>query len=300
MKSLRPILDPSEISLGRSKILFVEGNQGSIDLTVLEKLVDITVKPIGCSSGISSASRAFRGVAPGYYFLIDRDGIGDALVEKSWDLFRKGDGNLLIWRKKEIENYFLDPDFLVHSRYADKSKKLAMMDDVLNYARRSLYLTAVRNVIITIREELKADWIKAPSSTEDFPDEKSALGKLLSMPEFQSKATNTGKAVASHRLKQLFNEYLDLLRGDASELEWNVGEWISHIPGKKILHSLIHNNRYFKVLGKDGNPIEGKEKSVIVLNDLISMDAHLPRDFKELRDLIKERNDMPFRCAHSK
>ncbi len=169
-----------------------------------------------------------------------------------------------------------------------------MMDEVLSYARKNLYLTAVRNVIITIREELKADWIKAPSSTEDYPDEKSALDKLLSMPEFQSKATNTSGAVAPRRLKQLFNEYLYLLRGDASELEWNVGGWISYIPGKRILHSLIHNNKYFKILGKDGNPIEGREKSIIVLRDLISRDAHLPQDFKELRDLIKGRNGVPF------
>ena len=50
---------------------------------------------------------------PTYYFLIDRDHHDIDFINRSWYNFPDPNThNLLIWRKREIENYFLEPNWL--------------------------------------------------------------------------------------------------------------------------------------------------------------------------------------------
>jgi hypothetical protein len=49
-----------------------------------------------------------------YYFLIDRDHHNDEEIEQYWEKFPdESTDNPLIWRRREIENYFLIPEYLI-------------------------------------------------------------------------------------------------------------------------------------------------------------------------------------------
>ena len=93
-------------------VLFVEGGGAeAIDPTVLRALLGslLRIEPLGASFSVTSAAEALHPFHPDYYFLIDRDHHDDDFVERSWANFPDaGSQNLLVWRKREIENYFLD------------------------------------------------------------------------------------------------------------------------------------------------------------------------------------------------
>lgn len=70
------------------------------------------------SFSVRSVATALRQFHPEYWFVIDRDDWDDTAVEASWQRFPDpAHDNLLIWRKKELESYFLEPDWACRSRY---------------------------------------------------------------------------------------------------------------------------------------------------------------------------------------
>lgn len=290
MISVRSAIESSDVNNGSTRVLFVEGGENSLDSRVLRSLLDIDIKPLGKSSEIRAASKAFLNIHPGYFFLVDRDHFESKEVEDSWNDFAANKGNLIIWRKKEIENYFLDPEFLIHSRYINKNRQQDIQNILLEHARGQLYLSAVSQVIISVREELKCNWIKIPHNESDYPDESTALKKLLAMSEFHVQDANTSRILGKAYLEERYHHYLSILQGNASSLTWGVGEWLSLIPGKKILHMIFENHNIFgQVKGKNSQILQGNQRRDAIIDDLMKQNDYLPGDFKCLKQIISNR-----------
>lgn len=121
MVSIKTNIRPEEVRHKSQHVLFVEGSDiDSVDPTVLSELFNniLTVKPLGASFHIKSAAEALYTHHPTYYFLIDRDHHDEKIVDEYWSTFPDPEKcNLLIWRRREIENYFLDPEYLGRSEY---------------------------------------------------------------------------------------------------------------------------------------------------------------------------------------
>ena len=115
-----------DVRLQGQHILFVEGSdKESVDPKVLNELFSrrVRIEPLGPSFSVGSVAEALQPNHPTYYFLIDRDHYDGSFIDKCWNNFSDPDtNNLLIWRRREIENYFLDPKYLCDrstvSRYA--------------------------------------------------------------------------------------------------------------------------------------------------------------------------------------
>ena len=126
MVQVRTGIRPEEVRAGGEHVLFVEGKEdGSLDQAVLRALLSRTIRidTMGPSYSIRSAAQALARHHPHYYFLIDRDHYDDKFVERSWKNFPDPIAdNLLVWRRREIENCFLDPPFLVESAYCHVSE----------------------------------------------------------------------------------------------------------------------------------------------------------------------------------
>ncbi len=116
---------PEEVRLQGQHVLFVEGEGGdSVDPTVLNELFEqrIRIEPLGSSYFVRSVAEALFSCHPTYYFLIDRDHYADEYVDRCWNSFPDPEKhNLLVWRRREIENYFLEPEYLGKSRQSAKS-----------------------------------------------------------------------------------------------------------------------------------------------------------------------------------
>ena len=283
-------IQADEISFRSNHVLFVEGKEDSTDVTVLARILPIQVKPFGPSYNLKSAAEAFANVHPTYYFLIDRDHYSSEVVEKFWKNFPDAETpNLLIWRKKEIENYFLDSSFLCQSIYFDnKKQETDIQKNVIKNAKRFLYMAVANQVIISVREELKTNWINIFRNQDDFRDESTSLSMLLACKDFSAFPTEVAKKLTKEELQNRFKKYLLLMTDGEHDLKWDKGLWRDMIPGKAILHSVLGSN-LFTVVDRKGKKLTGTEKESEIIKDLLSSKKKLPDDFSKLKKLLEER-----------
>lgn len=110
---------PEQVRQSARHTLFVEGaRDDAFDPTVLKRLFGmITVKALGPSHHIRAAAEAMYAHHPEHYFIIDRDFHDDTDVERTWSRFPDPEfSNLLMWRRRELENYFIEPAYLRRHR----------------------------------------------------------------------------------------------------------------------------------------------------------------------------------------
>lgn len=288
-------VEPEEVKQGAKYTLFVEGKDGSaIDPRVLSRLLEdiapIQVKPMGPSSHIRSVAEALHKHHPYYFFLVDRDHHSDQTVNDCWQKFPHEDTcNLLIWRRRELENYFLLPEYLV------KSKWLRVSQDELKAliretARSRIYLDAANMVIVACREEMKKKWIETFSntSTAGFRTREEALEKLLTKEGFVQKTQDVHEKLHKDFLSEMFNQTVLLLLGGNTELEYGQGKWLGMVSGKHIFPLIV--NKCFQVRDANGQALQGVERLMEVVEDLLRLPVQeQPDDFQELHSLIAKQ-----------
>jgi hypothetical protein len=293
MVSFRRGIRPEEIRLQSQHVLFVEGNdQASIDPKVLRELFDlenIRIEPLGPSFSVKRVAQALYSYHPNYYFLIDRDHHDENFVDHCWDNFPDPDKhNLLVWRKHEIENYFLDPLYLSKSSYCVSSQQ-EIEKKILEFAGRRLFLDAANYVIISIREELKKNWITKFSNPEEFFSKEEALTKLKNASEFKEHKAEFDRKISNYELEYRFNNVVEEMMGTADKPTFGEGKWLDMVQGKKVLSQVV-NSGCFKIPTKDGSTLSGKEKLNAVAKDLLKKDTVMqPIDFRKLKELIRRR-----------
>ena len=82
------------------------------------ELTAVEVQAMGSCEHIRSAAQALIHQHSAYYFLIDRDDQNQITVDDSWSKFPDPNAyNMLIWHKRELENYFIAPDYLEKSSF---------------------------------------------------------------------------------------------------------------------------------------------------------------------------------------
>ncbi|MDR1921929.1 MAG: hypothetical protein LBS31_09365 [Candidatus Adiutrix sp.] len=283
--------DSDEVSGLSKHILYVEGDsQKSFDPSVLDVLFEdqptpITIKWLGPSFHIKSAAQALAASHPHYYFLIDRDHHQDSIIDDCWNCFPDpAKYNLLIWRKREIENYFLDPDYLSQSTHLKVTFE-ELKQKILQTAQARLYLDVANQVIVSIREECKETWIEKFSNLNDFKSPDDALAKLLNASNFSDHSKQTATLCGHEEIKQRFNQSLNCLTGGKAKLEYGSGRWLDLIQGKPVLSQVI--NTCFKVCDAEGKQIAGSAKMTYVARSLLRQAPNnQPRDFRNLKQLI--------------
>jgi hypothetical protein len=292
MLTVKRNIRPEEVSFDRKHVLFVEGDFDSMDYRILSRfLCDIKVQPMQKSYWIKSVAEALAPVHPTYYFLIDKDHHSDDEVNRCWREFPNPNTfNLIIWRKREIENYFLDPNLLSRSRYLTKSTaKSDLQSKILESAQKRLFINIANQVIVSVREELKSNWIKIFTEKQGFSDKHSAINILKKTKEFEIFRNNVGAKTAETELIDRFESIHELVSKGDETLSWDRGNWISMLAGKEILNDIL-NSTYFKVKDVQNNFLQGKEKVKHIISDLIKNgDSYLPDDFMALKKLIKKR-----------
>lgn len=281
-----------EVRRQQQHVLFVEGHgQNSIDPKVLNELFheSIRIEPMGASFSIKSVAEALFSHHPTYYFLIDRDHHQDCFIDSCWSNFpNPSTNNLLVWRRREIENYFLDPDYLFHSQYCTVSQA-ELTKKILDCVNDRLFMDVANHVIISIREELKKNWIEKYTNHLDFPDKETALIKLKSAEELGQHCHNVQQKVSPEEIETRFNSYYERMTGGSDKVIAGCGDWLSMTQGKKVLSQVINSN-CFRDIATNGSILNGAEKLNEVVRDLLRRDDPiLPSDFVQLKQLISSR-----------
>lgn len=289
MLKIKKGIASSDIEYGSSRILFVEGINGSLDEELLTQVFStINVKGIGPCSYIKSAASAFADVHPTYFFVVDRDHQTDENIEKTWEAFEKKRGNLIIWRKKEIENYFLDPMLLSASEFLKgEITEADIREAIVSYAKEELYMCVTNRVIIDLRENLKVNWIHKYTDSQKIPNKETALLTLKENAIIKEKLSEIDTMFSS--IEDNFNRELRFLLGENEELRWGEGRWLDLMPGKSILHKLLNSTKLFVVTDNYGNQVTGKDRIKLILSRILKDESVWPDDFKKLKTLLDNR-----------
>jgi len=289
---LQKNVDSYEIKHDHS--LFVEGSD-YFDVSVLNQLFETHLYPqniyakkiniiqLGKSANISSAAENFYKSHTKYYFLTDRDNTKIDYIENCWANFpSKETKNLLIWRKREIENYFIDPEYIKYSDYLKSDIDFGKIEEaILKFANERLF-SDVANVVLQEFDRCSKNKINQNLS------EKDAIGQLKD--NFQ-KMKKDCPVLTSTQIQQLFDEKLAIYKGNSKKLQFGKGEWLNLISGKEIMNSIFNN--YFDVKGDFGQPpLTLKDKNKQIVKNLLKKDfSQQPTDFQQLVDLIKTRTN---------
>ncbi|KKZ14116.1 MAG: hypothetical protein TH68_05685 [Candidatus Synechococcus spongiarum 142] len=289
MVQVRTNIRPEETRTGGEHVLFVEG---SLDQLVLRALLgnSLRVEVMGPSSYVRSAAEALASHHPRYYFLIDRDHHDDQFVEQSWTNFPNPDeGNILVWRRREIENYFLDPPFLVQSKFCRASEAAELERTLVRAALERVFLDAANLVISSIREEQKQTWIQHFTNPADFTSQEVAIERLISQEAFVERSEKVSAMLSNDELISRFKESLASMIGDGERLTYGKGQWIKMIRGKKVLPQLL-NSGGFQVTDAKGKTLTGKEMEKEIVKELAVKDVDSrPSDLKKLQQLVRGR-----------
>lgn len=282
-----------DVLQGAKHVLFVEGaGDESLDVKVLNELLDrsITISPLGPSYSVKSVAQALYPYHPAYYFLIDRDPHhDDDFVNRCWDNFPDPDThNLLVWRRREIENYFIDPAYLVNSEYR-RVEKGVLEAQLVDLASRRVYLDAANWVIVGLREGQKRNWIDVFRDSDLLPSAEVALEQLKGRPEYIQRVRDVGESLAEANLERRFAETLQKMTAGAASPTMGRGDWMDMVQGKKVFAQLV-NSTCFSVRTRAGTPLQGQEKSHEIVKNLLRQDISMqPPDFQRLKTLIQQR-----------
>lgn len=282
---------PQAVRQTAEYVLFVEGDDDqSFDPTVLRTffqangLWKLRVRPLRGCFHVRAAAEALHPGHPTYYFLIDRDHNDEATVEQLWkDFPNPAKCNLLMWRRKEIESYFIIPEYLAKSRWCTKSAD-EITQTLVKEARRRIWLDLANHVIVSIREDLKQSWIKAFDSESGFETYDKALEQLKGRSEFTKKKKADARTLGSAHIEDRLERARKLFLG-GDKLEAGRGHWMERMNGKHLFRHIIPP--CFEVRDNENRKLGGKEKEVAVVKDLLGIRlSEQPRDFQELHRLI--------------
>ena len=284
----------SQVLRAAGHVVFVEGgNDDAFDPTVIRELLKanglrMEVRAIGTCDNVVEAAKAMVWKHPAYYFVADRDGRDAAYVEHSWANFPQTNTyNLLFWRKRELENYFIEPDYLCRSQSLVKTPD-ELRERVLTEARRRFYLEAANLVLLKIRSVILTPPTAWFTQVETFANRDDALRQLQNSPELQQRGEEISALLTAHERERMLDETLQMLSGGKLHLEYGAGEWLNLMSGKQIFRSI--SGQVFRVLDASGTVLQGREQNNEVAKGLLKEPlGNQPEDFRELVALLQAK-----------
>jgi hypothetical protein len=287
----KEVISTLSVNQAASHKLFVEGEEGSIDPKALQRLLNdtgISVKPLGTSFHMKSAAQAMHREHPNYYFLIDRDHHDETTVNTSWGNFpNPATSNLLIWRKRELQNYFLDPEYLSKSAYL-KHKISDLKTRKIKLCSARVFFDIANQTITQIRESQKESWIAEFTNLDACKTSVQALDLLKNSAAWADRALSVERQVKFSSVEKIFRNLEVEFPAGSAKPEFSGGDWLSRMRGKPIFKALV--TECFSVEDADGNVLTGSAAETLVAEELLNQELSVqPKDFQELHKLISAR-----------
>lgn len=282
---------PQVVNQRARHVLFVEGGPEGLDVTVLRALTELRVEGLGACNFVESVARAMREFHPEYWFIRDRDDLDDDVVAETWASFPDpARDNLLVWRRKELESYFLEPAWLAQSRYLRSAATIPAIERwIADEAGKSIWIEAAKSVFLWMRSQARAEasarW--SPGDLGGLPRDQVAR-RLMTLPSIAALAGPRGCEIDEATVQRRFDQTADLLTGGQTPLAWGAGRWRDLVSAKALLNATVH--RWFTVpnVAAPGRHLQGREATRLVALDLLSNhQEHMPADFVELRATLQ-------------
>ena len=276
--------------------LFVEGKDNQeIDPIVIKELLDtnnltaVGVSTMGGCDNVRSAAQALIKEYPSYYFLIDRDDQDQETVDRSWQSFPNPDEyNMLIWHKRELENYFIDPDYIKKSPRL--KPQINIEERILDECNLRIFLDAANLTLYSIKRELgKTFPIRHFKNPDEFRDQNAGTLKLNGLAAtIDDRKISVTTVLEGNAVNQRYLEFIQELSGGTIPLQYGSGSWLERMSGKEIFRAIA--NQCFEVEGAQGQLVTGKEKNKIIAKELTRLPLEQqPVDFQRLVSLLQNK-----------
>ncbi|MFZ4555665.1 MAG: hypothetical protein ACOYN8_04715 [Pseudanabaena sp.] len=276
--------------------VFVEGKDNQeIDPIVIKELLDnnnltaVDVSTMGGCDNVRSAAQALIKEYPSHYFLIDRDDQDQQTVDKSWQSFPNPDDyNMLIWHKRELENYFIDPDYIKKSPRL--KPQINIEERILDECNLRIFLDAANLTLYSIKRELgKTFPIRHFKNPDEFRDQNAGTLKLNGLAAtIDDRKISVTTVLEGNAVNQRYLEFIQELSGGTIPLQYGSGSWLERMSGKEIFRAIA--NQCFEVEGAQGQLVTGKEKNKIIAKELTRLPLEQqPNDFQRLVSLLQNK-----------
>jgi hypothetical protein len=275
--------------------LFVEGKDGQeIDPVVMKELLHnngltaIEVQAMDACDNVRSAAQALIKQHPSYYFLIDRDDQECSAVEQSWAKFPDPAAyNMLIWRKRELENYFIDPDYLGQSKYLKAGVDIRQR--ILDECNRRLFLDAANLTLYALGRQLRKP-LAIPHFADplQFKNKQAGMSQLSQLAGLVGKRAEVADILRQDTIEGIYARFVAELSGGTLPLQYGLGTWLERMSGKEIFRVVA--NECFQVKTIANEQLQGKEKYQQIARDLVKLPLEQqPTDFQDIVGLLQAR-----------
>jgi hypothetical protein len=251
-------INATQVNQNARHKLFVEGKDNQeIDPIVIKELLDnnnltaVGVSTMGACDNVRSAAQALIKEYPSYYFLIDRDDQDQENIDKSWQDFPNPDKyNMLIWHKRELENYFINPDYIEKSTYLKSG--IDIQKSILDECNLRIFLDAANLTLYSISRELRRPLpIPHFKNPAEFKDKDAGILKLDGLSAMNDKQASVATALEQNTVRNRYFEFIEELSGGMTPLQYGLGSWLERMSGKEIFRVLA--NQCFEVKDLEGN-----------------------------------------------
>ncbi|MBM3325694.1 MAG: hypothetical protein FJY65_01745 [Calditrichaeota bacterium] len=293
------VTSPSEVFQGARHILYIESEKPEgFDSQVINNLLNshlrnitIGVEGLGVSANIRSAAEALYRINPNSYFLIDKDEFDDNYVSDSWRNFpNPNTHNLLIWPKRELENYFIEAEYIKKSQYFRGDRKDDIVNGIIDICQNRVFFDIANLTIIQIRALIKQKWIEVFTNPDEIKDYKSAVINVINRTEFKTKISELNEILSEEYIRKLLKKNRDSFLGRSQQVKLGHGRWLDLICGKEIMHQVF--NQYFEVTDPNTNqPVQGLEKYITIARNLVVKRplTEQPKDFQRLIRILSQK-----------
>jgi hypothetical protein len=288
-------VNATQVNQNAQHKLFVEGSDQEIDPIVIKELLDnndltaVGVRTMGGCDNVRSAAQALINEYPSYYFLIDRDDQDQETVDKSWQSFpNPNEYNMLIWHKRELENYFIDPDYIQKSSCL--KPEINIRQRILDKCNLRIFLNAANLTLYSIKRELgKTFPIQHFKNPDEFRDQNAGSFKLEGLAAaMDNRKISVTTVLEKDAVNQRYIEFIQELSGGIIPLQYGSGAWLERMSGKEIFRVIA--NQCFDVKDLQGNLVTGKDKNKIIAKGLTKLPLQeQPSDFQELIRLLQHK-----------
>ncbi len=288
-------VDATEVLQKAKHKLFVEGKDNQeIDPVVIQELLNnneltaIEVQAMGGCDNVRSAAQALIHQHSSYYFLIDRDDQNQTTVNESWLKFPDPSSyNMLIWRKRELENYFVAPKYIGKSSFLKPNVNIEQR--ILKECNRRLFLDAANLTLYALSRELRKPLIiKHFAEPAQFKNVNDGLLQLEQLSGLVYKKTEAVAILKNDTVKRIYVDFVEELSGGVLPLQYDSGTWLARMSGKEIFRVIA--NQCFEVKDASNSILTGKEQNKQIARQLAKLPlAEQPADFQELVALLKKR-----------
>ncbi len=275
--------------------VFVEGSADEeIDPIVISELLrvngltQIEVRPMGGCDNVRSAAQALIRHHPSYYFLIDRDDQDEAVVESSWGNFPNPvTHNMLIWHKRELENFFIDPDYIGKSLFLKITMK-TLRQRIIKECNRRIFLDAANLTLAALKRRIRSQFAPDFGNPAQFKTEADGARILDKSPELEDKRSSFADIFEKSAVNKTYFDFVHELSGGSLPLRYGSGAWLERMSGKEIFRSIAGS--CFRVEAANGTILQGKDQNKEIAKQLLTLPLdQQPRDFQLLVNLLEAR-----------